>query len=130
MKDPRTLPIADLIVAPESYKNADTALLFSICHGCGSSQSKFDLVPDTLYGLDISPACFPHDWAYKFGKTKQDKQQADFDFLRNMLTLINNDTGFIGIMLRIPRRRRALKYYEAVNRFGDKAFWAGKTQVR
>lgn len=95
--------------------------------GCGTAKSWF--VPDTLYGLDITDCCCEHDDSYKRGTTQQDKEEADFRLLRNLLRKIDLAEGWYNKLLRIFRRRRALKYYEAVNRFGDEAFWAGKARA-
>ena len=93
-------------------------------NGCGAEKARFDFVPDTIYGVDIKPACRLHDYAYKVGKTIEDKQHADREFLNNMLRLIEaNKNWYYPTML---ARRRALKYYEAVVAFGGVAFWEGK----
>lgn len=107
---------ADYRTMPEAERDAKC--------GCGTERSK--AVPDTVYGLSIKPACCIHDYDYSVGKTDQDKIDADYRFLRNMLAIINNAPGTINALLRMPRRRRALKYYEAVNRFGHGPFWSGK----
>jgi len=93
-----------------------------ICNGCGPASAMIDLVPDTIYGLKICEACDRHDCAYHFGKTIKDKHKADMQFLVNLLILVNRGNFW----LRFLRRRRALKYYEAVREGGDKAFWSGK----
>ena len=59
---------------------------------------------------------------YHVGQTVDDKQEADRVFLNNMLRLIEDASGW----LKCLRRRRALKYYEAVVVFGGPAYWAGK----
>lgn len=99
---------------------------FKICNGCGSANAKFDFVPDTIYGLNISEACYRHDYAYHVGKTEADKKAADEQFLRNMLTIINTKSG---ALLKWPRRWRAMSYYSAVCDKGHKAFWANKPKV-
>ncbi len=94
-------------------------LLF-ICNGCGAANSKFDFVPDTMWGMSIKPACNIHDFDYHIGKTIEDKQRADRRFLNNLLRLINRGKSKI---LKLLRRRRALKYYDAVDLMGGPAFW-------
>jgi len=108
--------------------------------GCGSDKSRFDYVPDTIYGLSIKGACCPHDDRYERGGTELDKQSADREFLANMLMLIeeraNRNTDTKGMKWygkwfakskdfsypTLLARRRALKYYEAVVSFGDSSF--------
>ena len=107
----------------DAYRNTPDAERDANC-GCGTAESW--IVPDTIYGLNITPVCCIHDDDYKNGKTQGDRERADYRFLRNLMETIDQAPGFINAMLRMPRRRRALKYYEAVNRFGDEAFWAGK----
>lgn len=90
-------------------------------NGCGDSQTA-RIVPDTIYGLPIFEACRLHDWAYHIGRTVEDKQLADFEFLQNILIIVNGCTRWY-----YPHwlaRRRAMTYYDAVLRFGDSAFKA------
>lgn len=94
------------------------------CNGCGA-KGGFN-VPDTLYGLSMTEVCNIHDFDYRQGRTQEDKERADLRMLSNMLRKINAQTGWYQVLLRPLRRRRALKYYEAVAACGDKAFWAGK----
>lgn len=96
---------------------------FKICNGCGSANAKFDFVPDTIYGLNISEACYRHDYAYWAGRTGEDKAAADLQFLNNMLTIINTKSTWA---LKWPRRWRAMSYYSAVCDKGHRAFWANK----
>jgi hypothetical protein len=108
------------------YRKATEAERKASCNGCGSGKARIDLVPDSMWGLDVEPVCCIHDWDYKHGKTEQDKIDADFRMLRNLIAHINAAPGFINKLLRLFRRRRALKYYEAVQAFGHDAYWQGK----
>lgn len=112
------------LFAPDSFKSASTVERDKICNGCGAANSKFDFVPDSIYGLKICSACDIHDWMYHFGETIEDKEQADRVFLNNLLRLIEAQTGTLNRLLKPLRRRRALKYYEAVVAFGGPAFWS------
>jgi len=107
---------------PISYTTASCFQKQEICNGCGSAKAKFDFVPDSIYGLKITPACNIHDWMYHKGKTIEDKEEADRVFLNNMLRLIEAGSK----ILKPFRRRRALFYYENVVVFGGPAFWQGK----
>jgi len=118
------------IYKPKSYINASKGLKKEVCNGCGPGGWKFDLIPDTIYGLSITEACNVHDWMYYEGKTKDDKRRADRIFLENVLWIIDNyysksKAWYKGLM-RWLRRRRAYKYYEAVADFGNSAYEKGK----
>lgn len=110
------------LYAPELYWSLAPETKKEICNGCGSAHAKFDFVPMYIYFLCITDACNIHDYMYHVGETLADKEEADRVFLNNMLRLIEAGTGW----LKIFRRRRALKYYEAVTAFGGPAFWSGK----
>ena len=110
------------LLAPQSYVNATEAEKAIVCNGCGTSGWKGKVVPETMWGLDISEACQRHDWMYHHGKTQADKELADLVFLRNLVRIINKKGGW----LKWPRRYRAMTYYNFVADFGDAAFWADK----
>ena len=116
---------ASLLVR-ETYLAATPELLEEICNGCGAANAKFDFVPDSAWGLDINPACKPHDWEYYEGTTLTDKIRADGLFYTNLLRLIRAYGG----CMEWPRERRALKYYLAVKHLGEPAFWEGKDGPR
>lgn len=56
-----------------------------ICNGCGPGGWKIDVIPDNLLGASIREACDRHDMAYHLGR---DKDEADRDFIANMVTEI------------------------------------------
>ena len=107
--------------APQSYNDAPYADKLKYCNGCGTRGID---VPDTLWGLCITPSCWIHDWEYKHGKTWEDKKIADKRFLSNMVTQINN--GKQWLWLKRLRKRRAKTYYFFVKYFGSDAFKEGK----
>ena len=115
-----------VLAAPPSYWKADDEDHNAVCNGCGAQGAKFDFVPDSIYGLPIGEACNVHDWMYMLGQSEGDRASADMVMLNNLMRLIERDKSFTGRVLRLFRRRRALKYYEAVRAFGGPAFWAGK----
>ena len=89
-------------------------------NGIGSKGSWYNkLIPNTVYGLDISLASAPHDVGYHFGVSLVDKEIADADFLYNMYKIIEKDSCWL---LKWVRKRRAYKYYLAVSMLGDSAF--------
>jgi len=116
------------LYAPSSYVAASPQVRAQVVNGCGPGGWKVDLVPDRMYGLDVSAACDIHDWMYTVGLTLADKEEADRVFLNNLLRLIDSAPGWIGQLWLVKklRRTRARVYYEAVHHFGGPAFWSGK----
>jgi hypothetical protein len=119
---------------PKGYNNLTKEDKKRICNRCGP-KSKFDFVPDTVYGLNIGEACNIHDYMYERGDPNiEAKKKADRIFLDNMLSIVNHETkesiGFGSFKIRNPliwlRRKRVYKYYAAVKYFGGPAFWKNK----
>lgn len=94
-----------------------------ICNGCGSLWGGI-LIPDTIYGLNISEACNIHDYMYKEGTSKAYKKIADDWFKKNLYRII--DYYSANKFMRWLRKRRANKYYWAVTRFGNRAYFKVK----
>jgi hypothetical protein len=117
------------LYAPKEYWNAIDAKtdISSIINGCGTTDWKGELIPESLLGLSITPACNIHDWMYYYGETYQDKEEADRVFLNNMVRIINNDSD--NVFLKKARLAEAKVYYEAVKNFGGHAFWENKNQT-
>lgn len=107
------------LTAPLEYWLANTATRNEICSGCGTKGFSAWICPDTLYGLDITDPCNIHDWMYHHGACVEHKDQADRIFLNNMIRTIEKNLDWLAPL----RRRRALKYYEAVKYWGGPAFW-------
>ncbi len=115
------------LFAPQGYINASPLLRSRVVNGCGTDGWKGQLVPEKIWGLPVTAACNIHDWMYSAGFDIADKREADRAFLNNMLRLIDA-AGGIGL-LRWLRRKRALKYYQAVAEFGGAAFWDSKNEI-
>ena len=106
--------IGDLSVLsiPQGYTDRD-------CDGCGTSWNE-PLVPDTIYGLDVKPACCPHDFEFMRGGTYKDFEAANDRFLFNLLALIDSVQAWW-----YPKklaRIRARTYYKFVDNFGWDVF--------
>ncbi len=110
------------LFAPESYWNATLTERATICNGCGTAGWKGKLVPDSMWGLNISKACNIHDWMYHFGKTEAERCEADRAFFNNLLRIINAEGGWLASL----RRYRATTYYNSVHNYGGPAFWDNK----
>ena len=102
------------------YRNLTPELKASICNGAGAEGKWISgFIPNTMYGLDVEEAFNVHDYDYFMGGKREQKNVADRRMLENLLIIINNKGGWLQGL----RRRRAMKYYEAVHHFGDEAFW-------
>ena len=115
------------LFAPPDYWMASQAARRAVVNGCGTSGWKGALVPDTCWGLSLTPACNIHDWMYHFGQNIEDKDKADRVFRNNMMRLIEAGTRWR--WLARLRRRRAITYYLAVHYAGGPAFWANKNRA-
>jgi hypothetical protein len=96
-----------------------------ICNGCGTKGFTW-LVPDSMYGLDISEACNIHDFMYVVGVDEEDRAEADRVFKNNLFRIIEAKSKWA--IIKILRRRRAVTYYQAVRMFGGPPFWNGKNE--
>lgn len=112
------------LFAPAPYWQLSEAQRAEICNGCGTKGLVGALVPDTIYGLRVTPACNIHDFMYVLGATIADKESADRVFFNNLLRLI--DAGTRWQWLKRLRATRARTYFQAVRMFGGPAFWEGK----
>ena len=110
--------------APQSYNDATDEHKKEHCNGCGTRGID---VPDTLWGLCITPSCWIHDWEYKHGTCWLDKKIADKRFLSNMLIQIED--GKQWWWLKRLRKNRAYVYYTVVKHFGSVVFRRGKDGI-
>lgn len=90
---------------------------------CGAGKGFGDIiVPETVWGLTISIACYTHDWMWdNCLPTWEAFHFSNSVFLRNILACIRgmSRSGF----LKRLRNYRAVTYYNAVDKFGKKIFW-------
>jgi len=126
------IPVA--LWAPEKYgrqpccfHDATPDMIKAIAGGCGPGGLGDFLIPDTMYGLSVKPACVIHDWQYHWGVTLEDKIDADLNLRDNMVRIIKGQ-GSVGVLENM-RLHRAKIYYEAVKNFGGPAFWHGKSST-
>ena len=114
------------LYAPKSYWAASPDEVSRVAGGCGPGGFGDFLVPDKIWGLDVSHACRIHDWMYHLGETLADKDEADRVFLNNMLRLVEA-AGGPGWLQRL-RANRAHTYHLAVATFGGPFFWKDKNE--
>lgn len=117
--------LKDPLFAPSGYWSLTKWERYKICNQAGPKGYGW-LVPDTIWGLDIGDAADIHDYMYHFGKTIDDKNEADRVFLNNMIRIILNETRYK--VLQWLRLKRAQKYFNAVCLFGGPSFWSGKNK--
>jgi len=111
------------LISTDEYKRLTPEMKAKICNGAGAAgQWISSFIPNTMWGLDCEEVFNIHDFDYYSGTSWADKDLADSRMFRNLLRVINHRGGLLAFL----RRRRALKYYEAVHVAGDEAFWKGK----
>jgi len=99
--------------------------------GCGPGDGIGDrLVPDTMYGLNVSEACRVHDWYYRFypEDTEDARAMADRIFRNNLLRIVRAKTE--NPILRWLRERRCVAYYLAVRWRGGPAYHNDRNQSK
>jgi len=125
--------------APESFwytLSFNPAQIERVCNGVGSPGTlSYHLIPNTIWGLDVTPASDIHDWMYTYpAKFPSDaealewKNKADRALLNNMIRLFERAEKDSWLARRLAwfRRNRAQLYFEAVQHFGGPSFWEGK----
>ncbi len=80
--------------------------------GCGPGKWGDWLVPDTVYGLSIKPACYIHDCNYSEADTPEKRYEADLRLFRNSRRIIKLNSNKFMCWLRMLRMS---KYYVAVD---------------
>lgn len=112
------------LVAPRTYLSASQEEKSKYTNGAGAYGCAW-LVPDTMFGLNVSEAANIHDWMYCEGTEFEQKLMADRIFLFNLISIIDSNTTKVflfGFILRMLRRKRAFIYYLAVVLLGWRAF--------
>ena len=112
-----------LYAHPECWKFIKEHYEDFMSFGCGPGGVGDILVPDTVYGLDISLACKIHDWYYRFypDNTEEGRLLADSIFKNNMLRIVRDRSK--SRILRWLRVRRCRVYYGMVRFMGGPAFY-------
>jgi hypothetical protein len=89
---------------------------------CGAGDGLSEkLIPETIYGLNITPACYIHDEMWRLANnTKEDFMLSNSVFLHNILTIINCINS--NPLMQTIRSYRAMTYYNCVSTIGYKIF--------
>lgn len=115
------------LAAPQSFWDADDELRNAIVGGCGPGGGIGDmLVPDRMWGLKVTAACKIHDWCFAGWNDKLGFELANDIFKNNLLRIIHQKKSCK--FLKFLRKRRAIKYYGAVQFFGETAFFDSHLQ--
>lgn len=100
------------LLTPLSMLRLSMDAIMEMTNGCGREGIEGRIVPDTIWGLDISPACRVHDYMYTHADALAEENYADAIFGANLISLIQQKTSFP--LLKWLRLRRAYKYIDAV----------------
>lgn len=111
------------IYYPKDFLTASKEEKEKICNGCGAKDGI--KVPCRFWGLLIVLACNIHDWMFEKGVTRGDMIFANAMFLYNLTALVINSSNWFTTL---PRLYRAIKYYLAVVKLGDNAYWTKNKQ--
>lgn len=100
------------LLAPLDMVRKPMDEILDATNGCGREGIENVLVPDTIWGLDVSPVCRVHDWMYGHAGSVEEENYADAIFGANLISIIQQHTTFAP--LKWLRLRRAYKYVDAV----------------
>ena len=100
------------LLTPLTMLRHNMDAIMEMTNGCGREGIEGVLVPDTIWGLDISPVCRVHDYMYIHADSRADEDYADAIFGANLISIIQQKTKFRP--LKWLRLRRAYKYVDAV----------------
>jgi hypothetical protein len=96
--------------------------------GCGPGGVGDILVPDTMYGMDVSDACRIHDWYYRFysDNTEDGRRTADDILKNNLLRIVRAKSR--NKIIRWLRVRRCRTYYSIVRFAGGPAYYEERNE--
>lgn len=100
------------LLTPLSMTRLTMPQIMEMSNGCGRAGIENRLVPDTIWGLDISPVCRIHDIMYQDADSLAEEDYADAIFGANLISIIKQKTK--SRVLQWLRLRRAYKYVDAV----------------
>ena len=64
------------LIMPRTMSLEDMDDIMIMTNGCGREGAENRFVPDSILGLDISPACRVHDWMYADAQAETDEPAA------------------------------------------------------
>lgn len=94
---------------------------------CGAGKFGDIFVPDTIWGLKVSPACYIHDEDFScLPRDWKHFHVANSRFLHNIIRIIQYRSK--SSFLKRLRMYRAVTYYNAVDQCGQKYFFRSQPQ--
>ena len=137
-----TRKYANMEMAPTTRGLLDSSprKFLSYCNGVGSQTGWFNkliyhFIPNTIWGLDITPASDVHDVEYAYPhifnnllEALEFKFSADKRFKRNVFTLIDTKTRWE--WLKRLRKARAMEYEFILRHCGEESFLSGKVFLK
>lgn len=100
------------LLIPSGMAYMSVQQIVDATNGCGREGLENVLVPDTIWGLDVSPVCRIHDWMYTEARGEQEEIDADAVLAANMVEFIKQRSA--NWFMAWLRLRRAYKYIDAV----------------
>lgn len=100
-----------------AYWNVSAAALAELTGGCGPGKLGDALIPDKIFGLDLTPACQVHDFDYS-PMSEIPRALADARFFANMRRLMRKQLK-VGFWQNIKQRFAICKYFDAVEDHGE-----------
>jgi hypothetical protein len=113
-------------IASDDFWNYPDILRWNVWNGLGAAGHKWNcLIPDTVWGVNITLASLPHDVECHLATTEREWQIANLHFLFNMNRIVRNHSSTA--FMRNLRYLRTHKYYMAVeSEIGRRACLADK----
>lgn len=108
------------LAAPQSFWDNES-FHYDLVGGCGPGGVGDYFVPDTVWFLKITLACKIHDWCFLVWNNKEDFDKANNIFKNNMMRIIEQKKS--SNWVKNIRRRRAWKYFKAVDCFGESSYY-------
>lgn len=112
-------------LASPSFWDQNDEYLRDIWNGLGADGAWINpLIPEAIFGVNISLASLPHDWMHLKGETRKAFHISNLYFLHNMNQIVRKHSNEFMKMIRYMRTN---KYYIAVESpIGYRAFCQGK----
>ena len=103
------------LYAPQEYLQASNDKKFKICNGCGPDNILHRIIPNSIFGVDVTEACNIHDWMTTNSRDLTERLHADSVFFANLKKLINKAGG--STLLRWLRVSAARLYHYSVRSY-------------
>ncbi|MCK4500495.1 hypothetical protein KAU11_08350 [Candidatus Babeliales bacterium] len=118
------------MIAPDTIEFPSFQLeYYKTISRCGAGEGIGDtLVPETIWGLTVTLACYIHDYMWELADaTWTDFHYSNSVFLSNIITLVTELSHPTRVnVLKNIRLYRSVTYYSAVDTFGADIFWLSK----